>query len=494
MMKLRFSLFLLAALFCCACNSSDSSRVPVGDVETLRTALAQDGFEIQNGLLVPMDPAELFCAGVLPSCYALNNDSPYLVYLLPKAPNQVADNLFPWTYRVRSDEAIVFVGVTPPEVKYFSYKMYIAGRYYSPTAPERIYASLGDTISNFRINTTDRNYPYKQPVMIISTADRGVEARIRAAALQAGYSVDIMNTDIIPSDLIKMGIEADKDELTFLHRVAFFKNNKDQTDYMVKEPLIVGKHLISPPYTSNNRGYVFRVTPKSGKEPTPDPYPVPSLIPRGSGTNEFQYFDSVEDLRTAILGKHTALGATVKKEYEPYLWFVEGFEAIQRSLLNGYDVYGEVRDTIYLRTDSFDFGEKDFMIIYGVIHARTGKATYSNLNIYTEDEDPVSQKPINLGFMSANSEASSSSGIAMQGSAKSYIPDHRNADLLYAIKVARNCNGENYCLQVPVNGSACPRITYNKLFAAFRAYVDPVTKVGPVSHELILDRLILFTQ
>jgi hypothetical protein len=43
--------------------------------------------------------------------------------------------------------------------------------------------------------------------MIISTADKGVNSRIRAAAKSSGYSESIINTNVIPSPILKMGLE-----------------------------------------------------------------------------------------------------------------------------------------------------------------------------------------------------------------------------------------------------------------------------------------------
>lgn len=47
------------------------------------------------------------------------------------------------------------------------------------------------------------------------------------------------------------------------------------------------------------------------------------------------------------------------------------------------DVLGETRDTAYLRTDPFKLNDdpNEFAIIYGINHAATGKATYSNMGI-----------------------------------------------------------------------------------------------------------------
>ena len=491
MMRSAILSIMVMLIFAVGC-SSGGDGAGTGDVGRLRAALDQAGFQVQDGKLLPLDIPDLFCKKVLPSCYGNNNDTPYMVYVLPPAPDQdpAVRNTFPWTYRMRPDEAVVFVGRTPPPAKYFSYKTYLAG-YLVEGEPmiHRIYASLGDTINNFRINTAGGNDPYGKLVMLVSTADRAVEARIRAAAEQAGYGPEIMNTDVIPSSILNMGLGLMDDELTFLHRIAFFENAGEKEAYMKPEPVIVGGKLIEPPYEPNDRGVVLRLTPKPGHEQALKPYDVPSLIVRGTGTTELDRIDALEDLREAILTRYGHLEAT---EYESRVWLTEGYDAIQR----GIDVLGETRDTIYLRTDAVTLGNDpdEFLMVYGIIHALTGKCVYSNLNIYTEDVVtdllPL-EKFIHLGFLSVNSEKSAESREGMKGSAAPYLPGHPDAPLFYAWKVSRNClPGEDYCLQVP--DSPCGRITFNNLFAAFRAYVEPGTLVGPTASELLYDRVIHF--
>ena len=147
-----------------------------------------------------------------------------------------------------------------------------------------------------------------------------------------------------------------------------------------------------------------------------------------------------------------------------------------------------------LEGEQIHLATRIFAVVYGLVHAMTGKATYSNLNIYTEDlvqdQLPIEQ-PILLGFLSVNSEKSVESKQGMKGSALTYLPSHPEADILYAWKLTRNCQGEEYCLEIPE--SPCERLTFEKLYAAFRLYVEPKTLVGPTASEILYDRVILFT-
>jgi hypothetical protein len=493
-MKVKVLSVMLFILLLSSLGFTRPAAVPAagGDVERFKAELSKDGFDFQNGKLTPLSPADLFCAKVLPSCYGNNHDTPYLAYVLPPAPGQTTPNTFPWTYRLREDEAIVFVGKTPPPATYYSYRSYLAAHPVGKDAVppvHRVYASLGDMVNNFTLQTPDPKNPFNQPIMLITAADKGVEVRIRSAAQRAGYSTRIMNSDIIPPNLANMGIEAGDDEFTFLHRIAFFKDEKQKEAYMQPDPVIVDGKLIQPPYEPNSRGVVLRITPQKGKEPKPDPYPVPPLRVRGTGdTNEFQYVPDLRSLRQSILDKYKG-GSYQAQDLTTSVWITEGYDGIQRNL----DVLGETRDTLYLRTDSIDLGKDDFLMLYGVVHALTGKATYSNFNIYTDDPVP-DQLPwevnILLGFLSANSEQSVESKEGLKGSALPWIKGQPNADKLYAWKIARDCKGEAFCLQIPEQ--PCERMTYNKIFAVFRLYIEPKTLVGPVPQEVLYDRGIYF--
>ena len=133
-----------------------------------------------------------------------------------------------------------------------------------------------------------------------------------------------------------------------------------------------GKRFIEDP-----PGVLLRVTPK---EPAQlDPYEVPPLRVRGTGRTELNLMGALDDLREAILKRHRGLQT---KEMVTSVWLYEGYDAIQR----GIDVLGPNRDAIYLRTEPFILEDdpNEFVILYGVNHAVTGKATYSSCSVYGE--------------------------------------------------------------------------------------------------------------
>jgi len=462
---------LLAALS--SCTGVVSETPAQGNVDGLKVGMEKAGFVVAEGVFEIFDIIKMYDTGLIPSCWGNNPSTPYMIYKLPLAPGQTVPNTLTegvinperkglWNdYRLRSDEAIVFVGVTPPEVKYFSYRSYLAIRYFPAEGKgRRIFASLGDTINNLEIKTAGtpngaKGNPFSQETIVITTADKGTDAKVRSAIQAAGYSLSVVNTDTIPAGLMKMGLDEQADTFTFIHRVAFFADP------------VAGQH-----YITQFKGRVFRVTPSTVS--TPEPFPVQPLKVRGTGdTSELNLMAAVDELRQAILAKHGSANAT---ELGTRIWLLEGNDAIQR----GVDVIGENRDTFYLRSDPFTLADKadEYLIIYGVNHAATGKATYSNFGMYGE-------KAINgVGAIASD---------ALTGTAEAYLPNNPAAKYLYVYKVARDARGDSLCLEVKYGVGAAGVDLDQEAFIGFRAYLEPSTKVGPNWFEVLYDRVIKFS-
>jgi len=450
---------------------TESVRPSVGDLDAFRSALERDGFIVQEGKLELFDIIRMKDAGLIPSCWGNNPSTPYMVHKLPIAPGQTVPNHISdapinpinkglWgDWRLRPDEAIVLVGRTPPAASYFSYRSYLAARYFGNVF-RRIFASLGDTQNHLTIRTGGtpngaEGNPFDQETIIVTTADKGIDDRVRKAAQSAGYSPAIMNTDVIPSGLVKMGLEEKADSFVFIHRFAFFQDEDAGNAYM-----------------KNPGAVVFRLTPK---EPSPLlPYEVQQLRVRGTGnTMELDLMGTLNDLRQAIIAKYSTFSPT---ELKTSIWLLEGFDGIQREI----DVIGENRDTTYLWTDRFTLKDdpNEFLIVYGVNHAATGKVVYSNFGVYGSD------------ILNGVGAVASQSLI---GTAEDYIPGHPAAKYLYAWKVARRCQGDPRCLEVPWGIGAAGIDLDKECYVGFRAYVEKETKVGPFWSEILYDRTIKFS-
>jgi len=439
-------------------------NVSGGDILAFQAALERDGFTVQLGELKTQNIFELVDQGISPQCNGNNLGGFYEAYVLPRAPGQIAPNPFEdkmnmsTVYRLRPDEAIVYIGKTPPNCTYFSYQTFLYYRYY-PTEGKfrKIFGNVGDTINLLTANTSGESQsdPFDKAIMIVSTADMEIDNRIRTAALSSGYSPDIFNTEILPSNILRMGVDAESDSFVFLQRMAYFQNQTSEMDYFNETP-----------------GVVLRITPNQPTEL--NPYPTPKIRVRGNGNaSELDLMPALSDLRAAILEKYGMENAT---EFVTSIRGIEGYDAMQR----GIDILGATRDTTYLNnTTPFTLGDdpSQFLIIYGVNHASTGKASYSNLGIFGAK--------LNNGVASVDNKR-------FEGTAEEYIPGNPAAKYLYVWKVARDCNGDGNCTEVPT-GPGSSGIGLNETaFVVFRAYLEKETKVGPSYTELAYDRVIKF--
>lgn len=485
-------------VLCCSallvsCPPSRCGTDLVGDRAEFKANIEQAGFVVDDrGQLACVNPVLMYCEGLLPCALGQNTDTPYGIFKM----DPETSGFYSWGFQLRPDEAIVFMGKTPPEAVYFSFTVFLNIRYYAELLEAKmLMANLGDSLNHLTIRTSgsaDGN-PFNADTVVIVTADKAAETKVRAALVAAGFSPCIINTMVIPSNTVRLGTDPQADRLSVIMRCAFIRDQAAANAYLGwgDEPAV---ETISP------AGVIWRVTPDTSAPDQPvDALCAPPLRVRGTGLPEFDLWQDVEALRTAILDFYPDYEA---EELDTEQFLAEGAEAIQR----GINVLAPCRDTIYLRTHGrFELDEDEFVVVYGVNHAAAGKALYNNTVIYAMDPADDMGFPFepNLadgdiwrayaGLASINSEED------MQGSAQAFLPagsvpvNDCGQELLYARKFARTRNAADSVTCTAVPPSPCERIANQEFQVAFRAYVEPETKVGPAYTELVFDRVIKFT-
>ena len=472
------SLVLISVVISCA-PIGNTTNVSSGDIDAFHSSLENSDFTLKLAPFVHVDLIKLYEAGKLANAAGNNASAPYrgVFGAVPdnvkiKDVNQLSnaqemvDN---WLYNIpgliqgwqlNPDEAVVLVTKTPPECAYFSYCGFIFYKYNEKDQQRKwVWTSYNDPLNNLTIKTSGtpngaKGNPFNQDTIIIVTADKGTDQRIRSAAVSAGYSADIINTYVIPSSMVKLGTGPEYDTIVLGQRMALFADEKAGQEYV------------------NAVSAAIRVTPKS--QVKLDPFPAPELRVRGTGMTEVDLQPALDELRRAILAKYNDLSAN---EFETSVWLPESYEAVQTETY----VAGESRDTVYLRCDTLTLGDDpdEFAIVYGVNHAASGKATYANCNFYGE-----------AGW----------NGVAgiynteHVGSAEEYLPGNPLAKYLYVCKFARNCGSEKTCVAVPAVPKAHGVELDEPAFIGFRAYMEPATKVGPAYTELLYDQVIKFNK
>jgi len=459
--------------------SANITNVSVGDINALRASLENSDFALKPAPFIPIDLIKLYEAGRLASACGNNVSSPYKGVFGALPPNveikdikqlsNAQEQIQHWLYntpglipgwQLNPDEAVILVTKTPPECAYFSYTGFIFYKYYEKEQQRKwVFVSYNDPLNNLTIKTSGtpngaKGNPFNQDTIIIITADKGIDQRVRSAAVSAGYSESIINTYVVPSSMVKLGTGPEFDTIVFGHRVALFADEKAGQEYV------------------DSISVAIRVTPKS--QIKLDPLPAPELRVRGTGKTEVDLQPALDELRQAILTKYSNLAAN---ELVTSNWLSESYDAVQTETW----VAGESRDTVYLRTDTFTLGNDpdEFAIVYGVNHAATGKATYANCSFYGE---------------AAWNGVTGINSTAYAGSAEEYLPGNPLAKYLYVCKFARSCGSEKNCAEVPTGPGAYGVGLDKPAFIGFRAYLEPATKVGPAYSELLYDRVIKFNK
>jgi hypothetical protein len=471
------SLILISVMLSCAAPGQ-TTKVSSGDIDAFRSSLENSGFTLKLAPFVHVDLIKLYEAGKLANAAGNNAGAPYrgvfgaipdnIVIKDVKELSNAQEKLESFLYgtpgliqgwQLNPDEALVIVTKTPPECVYFSYCGFIFYKYYEKEKQRKwVWTSYNDPLNNLTIKTSGtpngaKGNPFNQDTIIIITADKGTDQRIRSAATSAGYSSDIINTYVVPSSMVKLGTGPEFDTIVFGQRMALFADEKAGQEYV------------------NAVTLALRVIPKS--QAKLDSFPAPELRVRGTGKTEIDLQPALEELRKAILAKHSGLAA---KELKTYVWLSESYDAVQTETY----VAGESRDTVYLRSDTLTLGDNpdEFVIVYGVNHAATGKATYANCNFYGE----AGWNGV-VGIYSTE----------YAGSAEPYLPGNPLAKYLYVCKFVRSCGSEKTCVAVPTGPKAHGVQLNEPAFIGFRAYLEPATRVGPAFTELLYDRVIKFS-
>jgi hypothetical protein len=303
--------------------------------------------------------------------------------------------------------------------------------------------------------------------VIIFTPDQGTDARIRAALRRSGYPSAMINTLVCPAAMLNLGDSDTADELTIKMRIGMSEGDPDAL-----------KMYVDGAATNVT---VLRLTP--GTTPTPNPFPVPVLRVRGTGQTELDLMKKLDQVRQGMIAAHPGLYA-VDIGSKPVGY--EGYDYIQQGINPGADS----RDNLFLAagwipefgcTNRITLAPDEFLMVYGVNHVATGKASYASFNVYASE---IAKLSIGQVFHDQ-----------FTNTAAPYLPAGDPAVCaLYAYKVSRNCGGELNCLTLRVED--CPVLTIEDntvLGFFFRMYLEPATAVGPAMQEILYDRVLKFS-
>lgn len=439
---------------------ADSTVQALGDAFV---AQLPAGWKVSTGSWAYFDVARCFTTPGY-TCYGNNAATPYgSPYFGEYGANP---NLA--TLQLDANEAVVVVFRTPPPMRYFSFGQYL---YKEPGNTTEIFASMSDALNQLRIGTsalgTQATPPFDSYSAVVWTADQTTFETAHNALLAGGLPAEAINHLPLPQSIptpptehpLQMGHGAGSAVFNMLMRTALPESPADYEAYRQESPF-----------------YVLRIGPTTPQ--APNPVAVIGYSPEISGVKE----------GTALLTALNRLVSDIKRNYAASYTLTA--QTVSFTTRLGWDCIvaseectGENFDALYSR----DVGSlvrvkslQDFVIVAGVNHQKTGKASYVTHAVYDAKKLAAIVTATDVDF-------SSRSALHHAGITNPRDPRVNQYKNLYAYVFAYDCAGKSYCASIPAPTARNPvgLAPGAPFFVLGRSYLEPRTKVRPAVSEIV---------
>jgi len=486
------------------------NKVP-GQVESkarrLMNSLKQQGYEVQRGyfkLYTEKDCPPSF--EEMGMCYGNNPAAPYVLFLVPPWPGEFIDPAtdeafgfnyegYSTSYRLDPREAIVILGMLPPEASYFGLQSYLfthQGEFVTdsqtylfmqdkpplmrmfftkvPQNPERLIslASLSNSINHVVI-AEQSGAAFDQQRYFIITGDSFMDGAIRHALNKIWVDDQDIFTEKIPSNVI-LGLDESADDLVTILRYAMPADGGDPGDpsdlWRSELPLVV-----------------LRVRDTRPSRPA-QAYPAFTEPEARPIADEFYLKEDMINL----------VGAVSQRWGQPYaMQNVMQMIRTQPSPINmvgpecmliGMNCLADTQDTSYQYSFPLPLGENNIYGVVGTLGTRTNNATYVGLGLTATVRM--------LGFDNL-------SEFELADTASVYASGVDHTDKFFVYYFTRDCSGldaltDGHCLEISdddlplCEDPASP--SCNRLSISIRNYMPPGSQHGP-DDNFILPGLVI---
>jgi hypothetical protein len=440
------------------------------------------GFEVEEGRQQVFGGCEQ-AIEELGHCLGNNPATPYVTLYFGDY-----DELF-GVVRLDPDEAVVWLGRTPREARYFSF---------TAAVHERLYDAGWDTpVGSVAGSLHHRNVrhdgpavePFDRLTAIVATGDRRVAAEIRrelASRLAAeGVGPDVVNVVEIPM-LDEAGVAAAQADPSHAgSTVVRLRPGHEQGSDGFSFGWRLADGDPDDPFLDGDRAQaaIFRFTPHVRSEPSPWDWPHLPPLRDVENTPPQALLESLRVLTDAVLEQARASGLEAVRDVAEETNF-SGFRCIELGIRcgNSDDAWYAATYPVLLPVDLADAG----ITLIGVVHPDVRQTlgagpslAYANLNV----QHVATAQALDGWFhdeLRGSARAMFPAGVAG-------IPEH-HLDLLFAVDVRRDCGSSSSpCLELSTD-LVPDGDTINVLE---RAYLDLSTGTGPHRASILASRQVV---
>eukprot|EP01084_Bolivina_argentea_P101608 182138_1 len=379
-------------------------------------------------------------------------------------------------FLISSNDAVIFIGKTPPSCKYFSYSLYLCEQLlYSKNNNSRIelFASLIPTLNHLLINTSAvySNNVFNQTLIIIFTASKQTYSDLYE--IFASYNLSSMiNLQPIVSDYVNL-TDYNISALNVVLRVALPNNLTTFIEFMAMNQTI---YYVSSNEISNNVSDKY--LSNNWKENTYSNLNVNETDKYSSLFSEYQH-DIISYLQSS------PYNMTFEGFYDFFSPYFPNNESYMGNY--GWDCINknanckiDNRDCYYSVNDNAEYpmlyDDKIFWLIIGVNHFITNQTTYSLFALWEGNTNNLHVNSYDVNnFEYGNKQLL-------------YNETNQKYSMLFSVQFTRkeNClsNVAGFC------------VDYDKEAPLYlilgRDYLNPITKTRPNESELIKHVLMKF--
>jgi hypothetical protein len=207
-----FALVIVTVSATVGLAASSPTGSALDNVPRFLAEINKAGFSWQEGSFPYFDLIKQVCKGGIYFSAMGNNPWPnaYFFLQVPNPEKLEYELPYPFIYQMKQDEAMVFIGQTPPPVRYFGIQTWVQMGPASPAGEAvtdnrtLIGSAFGDSVNNLTVRTTGSD-PFNRPIVYIVTGNRQTERLVRKAVLAAGYPEAIMNVERISTVIAPLG-------------------------------------------------------------------------------------------------------------------------------------------------------------------------------------------------------------------------------------------------------------------------------------------------